>query len=129
MRTYRDLFAVREFRALWTSSALSTAAMTMSGLALATVVHAETGSALLSALAMFGPSVVQVVGATTLMSAAAPGPPPRAPPAVGARRESAPSRAHRRRRRLDRGPRPAGDPRPEHVGAAGARAGRRLRHQ
>jgi MFS family permease len=83
MRTYRDLFAVREFRALWTSSALTTAAMTMSGLALATVVHAETGSALLAALAMFGPSVVQVVGATTQMSAADACPPRRALTAVG----------------------------------------------
>jgi hypothetical protein len=83
VRTYRDLFAVREFRALWTSSALTTAAMTMSGLALATVVHAETGSALLSALAMFGPSVAQVVGATTLMSAADASPPRRALTVVG----------------------------------------------
>jgi predicted MFS family arabinose efflux permease len=83
MRTYRDLFAVREFRALWTSSALTTAAMTMSGLALATVVHAETGSALLAALAMFGPSVAQVVGATTLMSAADASPPRRALTVVG----------------------------------------------
>ena len=83
MRTYRDLFAVREFRALWTSSALTTAAMTMSGLALATVVHAETGSALLTALAMFGPSVAQVVGATTLMSAADASPPRRALTVVG----------------------------------------------
>ena len=83
MRTYRDLFAVREFRALWTSSALTTAATTMSGLALATVVHAATGSALLAALAMFGPSVAQVVGATTLMSAADASPPRRALTVVG----------------------------------------------
>jgi hypothetical protein len=83
MRTYRDLFAVREFRALWTSSALTTAAMTMSGLALATVVHAETGSALLTALAMFGPSTAQLVGATTLMSAADATPPRRALTLVG----------------------------------------------
>jgi MFS family permease len=83
VRTYRDLFAVREFRALWTSSALTTAAMTMSGLALATLVHAATGSALLSALAMFGPSVAQVVGATTLMSAADASPPRRALTVVG----------------------------------------------
>jgi MFS family permease len=83
VRTYRDLFTVREFRALWTSSALTTAATTMSGLALATVVHAETGSALLAALAMFGPSVAQVVGATTLMSAADASPPRRALTVVG----------------------------------------------
>lgn len=83
VRTYRDLFAVRDFRALWTSSALTTAAMTMSGLALATVVHERTGSALLTALALFGPSLAQVVGAATLMSAADAAPPRRALTGVG----------------------------------------------
>ena len=60
--TYRALFAQPEFRALWTSTALSTVAATMSSLALATLVHRETGSALLTAVAMFGPSVAQVLG-------------------------------------------------------------------
>ncbi len=68
--TYRGLFQHREFRALWTSSALTTAASTTSSLVLATVVHQRTGSALLSALALFGPSTVQVLGASSLMSAA-----------------------------------------------------------
>lgn len=42
----------------------------MSGLALGTLVYAATGSPLLSALSMFGPSLAQLVGATTLLSAA-----------------------------------------------------------
>ena len=77
MPTYRALFAQPEFRALWTSTALSTVAATMSSLALATLVHRETGSALLTAVAMFGPSIAQVLGATTLMSAADASPPRR----------------------------------------------------
>jgi MFS family permease len=77
VRTYRALFALPEFRALWTSSALTTIASTMSSLALATVVHRQTGSALLTAVAMFGPSLAQVLGATTLMSAADASPPRR----------------------------------------------------
>ncbi|WP_205730196.1 hypothetical protein [Blastococcus sp. TF02-8] len=83
MPTYRSLFARREFRALWTSSALTTVASTTSSLALATVVHRQTGSALLSAVAMFGPSLAQVLGATTLMSVADTAPPRRTLTVVG----------------------------------------------
>src|SRR5882757_271217 len=43
---------------------------TLSGLALGTLVYRATGSALLSALAMFGPSLAQVLGAALLLSAA-----------------------------------------------------------
>ena len=77
MQTYRDLSASGPFRALWGSTALTVAASTAVSLALASSVYASTGSALLSALAMFGPSVVQVVGATTLMSVADTSPPRR----------------------------------------------------
>ena len=42
----------------------------MSGLALGTLVYAATGSPLLSALGMFGPSLAQLIGATALLSAA-----------------------------------------------------------
>ena len=83
MLTYRALFAQPEFRTLWTSTALSTVAATMSSLALATLVHRETGSALLTAVAMFGPSLAQVVGAGTLMSAADASPPRRSLTVVG----------------------------------------------
>ena len=77
MLTYRALFASSEFRALWTAGALTTAASTTSSLALATLVHRTTGSALLTAVAMFGPSTAQALGATTLMSAADASPPRR----------------------------------------------------
>lgn len=77
MLTYRALFASPEFRALWTAGALTTAASTTSSLALATLVYRSTGSALLTAVAMFGPSVAQALGAATLMSVADAGPPRR----------------------------------------------------
>jgi hypothetical protein len=67
---YGDLFRQREFRALWAGNALGVAATTMSSLTLGTLVYAQTGSALLTAVTMFGPSLVQVVGASTLMAAA-----------------------------------------------------------
>ncbi len=84
MHTYRALFAFPEFRALWTAGALTTAASTTSSLALATLVHRSTGSALLTAVAMSGPSVAQALGATTLMSAADASPPRRTLLLVGA---------------------------------------------
>ena len=67
---YLGLFRHREFRALWTGSALGTAAATMASLSLGTLVYAQTGSPLLAAATMFGPSLVQLAGASTLMSAA-----------------------------------------------------------
>ncbi|MDN3297555.1 MFS transporter [Streptomyces ficellus] len=70
MRTYSDLFRTPEFTPLFLLSTGQVAAQTVSGLALSTLVHRATGSALLSALAMFGPALAQVVGATTLLSAA-----------------------------------------------------------
>jgi predicted MFS family arabinose efflux permease len=70
MRTYRELFDTPEFTPLFAAGSLSVAAGTVSGLALGTLVHSATGSPLLSALAMFGPSLAQVVGAATLLSAA-----------------------------------------------------------
>ncbi|MFD4720520.1 MFS transporter [Streptomyces sp. NPDC058423] len=70
MRTYRELFRAPEFTPLFLGTTAQTAASTTGGLALGTLVHAATGSPLLSALAMFGPSLAQVIGATTLLSAA-----------------------------------------------------------
>lgn len=72
---YVDLFRQREFRALWAGNALGVAATTMSSLTLGTLVHAQTGSSFLTAVTMFGPSLVQVLGAGTLMSAADTTPP------------------------------------------------------
>ncbi|TDU88526.1 hypothetical protein EV138_2072 [Kribbella voronezhensis] len=68
--TYRQLFANAEFRGLWAGSALGNASSTMTSLTLALMVNAATGSALLAALVMFGPSLAQVLGVSTLMSAA-----------------------------------------------------------
>ncbi|WP_415949444.1 MFS transporter [Streptomyces sp. KLOTTS4A1] len=70
MRTYRDLFATPEFTPLFLASAGHIAGGTVSGLALGTLVHTATGSPLLTALAMFGPSLAQVLGASLLLSAA-----------------------------------------------------------
>jgi MFS family permease len=68
VRTYRELFCVAEFGALFSSVSLRYAGATMEGIALATLVYLRTGSALLSALSMFGPSAAQVLGAATLLS-------------------------------------------------------------
>jgi hypothetical protein len=70
MSNYGQIFANREFRSLWIGSALGNASATMTSLTLALMVDAATGSALLAALVMFGPSLAQVLGASTLMSAA-----------------------------------------------------------
>ncbi|QIK05508.1 MFS transporter [Streptomyces sp. ID38640] len=70
MRTYRQLFRTPEFTPFFLTSALQVGAQTVSGLALGHRVYAATGSPLLSALAMFGPALAQVIGAATLLSAA-----------------------------------------------------------
>ncbi len=70
MRTYRDLIRAPEFRPIFLTSAVQVAAQTVSGLALGTLIYLATGSALLSALGMFGPSLAQLIGATTFLSAA-----------------------------------------------------------
>lgn len=70
MRTYQELFRTPEFTPLFLASAAQSTAQTVSGLALGTLVFGQTGSPLLSSLAMFGPALAQVVGATTLLSGA-----------------------------------------------------------
>ncbi|MEV6618733.1 MFS transporter [Streptomyces sp. NPDC051051] len=70
MTGYRQLLRTPEFTPLLLSSAAHTAAHTVAGLALGTLVHRATGSPLLSAMSMFGPSLVQVLGATLLLSGA-----------------------------------------------------------
>jgi MFS family permease len=70
MRTYRELFRAPEFTPLFLTSSVQVAATTVTGLALGTLVYAATGSPLLSALSMFGPSLAQLIGATALLSAA-----------------------------------------------------------
>ncbi|MCP2336807.1 MFS transporter [Actinomadura rupiterrae] len=70
MRTYRELFRSPEYTPLFAAVSAQSAAMTVSGLALGTLVYEVTRSPLASSLAMFGPSFAQLVGATTLLSAA-----------------------------------------------------------
>ncbi|MFD8640008.1 MFS transporter [Streptomyces zaomyceticus] len=70
MPRYRDLFRTPEFTPLFLTGAAHTAALTVVGLGLSTLVFRATGSPLLSALALFGPSLAQLLGATTLLSAA-----------------------------------------------------------
>ncbi|ALC20672.1 MFS transporter [Streptomyces pristinaespiralis] len=70
MRTYQELFETPEFAPLLAVSAAHVAALTVSGLALGTLVHDSTGLPLLAALSMFGPKLVQMIGASVLLSAA-----------------------------------------------------------
>ncbi|MFI5471338.1 MFS transporter [Streptomyces cacaoi] len=68
--TYRQHFRTPEFTPLFLSAAAQTAAGTVSGLALGTLVYRATDSPLLSAVSMFGPSLAQVLGATFFLSGA-----------------------------------------------------------
>ncbi|MFV2086435.1 MFS transporter [Micromonospora sp. LOL_021] len=78
MRTYSELFAVREFRHLFLANCAGIAAHTSSSLALGALTYATTGSALLTALSMFGAPLAGVLGSVTLLSAADSVPPRRA---------------------------------------------------
>lgn len=69
MRTYRDVFAVPEFRVLFVARCVTMAAVSLSGLALGTTTYASTGSPLLTALAMFGGPLVTLVGSATILGA------------------------------------------------------------
>ncbi|MFC0053184.1 MFS transporter [Streptomyces actinomycinicus] len=70
MPRYRSLIRTPEFTPLFLGTAAQNAAATVGGLALATLVYRATGSPLLSAVSMFGPSLAQVLGATFLLSGA-----------------------------------------------------------
>ncbi|MFF7973993.1 MFS transporter [Streptomyces sp. NPDC007905] len=70
MPSYRSLFRTPEFTPLFLGAGAQTAAQTVGGLALGTLVYRATGSPLLSAVSMFGPSLAQVLGATFLLSGA-----------------------------------------------------------
>jgi MFS family permease len=70
MRTYRELFRSPEYTPFFLTGAAQAAGATVAGLALGTLIYDRTGSPLLSALAMFGPALAQLLGATVLLSAA-----------------------------------------------------------
>ena len=68
MRTYRELFAIGEFRVLFLSTCLNVVAGSVSSLALGTITYAQTRSPLLSAFAMFGGPLVRLVASWLLLS-------------------------------------------------------------
>lgn len=68
MRTYRELFSLREFRALFTGTATSIAGITIQMLALSALVYETTGSPLLAALGYLAGHVPRILGAATVMS-------------------------------------------------------------
>ncbi|MFJ6086279.1 MFS transporter [Streptomyces sp. NPDC092369] len=68
MRSYRELFRTPEYTPFFSAFTAQGAALTIGGLALATMVYRATDSPLLSALSMFGPQLAQMVGATFLLS-------------------------------------------------------------
>ncbi|WP_433532971.1 MFS transporter [Micromonospora sp. CA-263727] len=78
MRTYSELFTVHEFRNLFVANCAGIAAHATSALALGSLTYATTGSALLTALSMFGAPLASVLGSLTLLSAADSLPPRRA---------------------------------------------------
>lgn len=78
MRTYRQIFAYREFRIFFVVRCVTMAAISVEGLALATTTYASTGSTLLTALAMFGGPLITLVGSATVLGASDSLPPRRA---------------------------------------------------
>jgi predicted MFS family arabinose efflux permease len=66
--TYRSLFAIAEFRVLFFNRCLVVISVAASGLALATVTYAATGSAVLSGLSMFGGPLVALVVSPLLLA-------------------------------------------------------------
>lgn len=70
MRTYRELFAVAEFRAIFAAQCLANAAAAAGSLALGTVTYAATGNAALTGLAMFGGPLIRLAASWLTASAA-----------------------------------------------------------
>ena len=64
VQTYRQLFAVREFRVLFLVQCLNIGAYSVASLALGTITYAATGSPVLTALSMFGAPLMRIVGQT-----------------------------------------------------------------
>ena len=69
MQTYRELFAVREFRAIFATQCLAVASASVGSLALGTITYAETNNPILSGLAMFGGPLIRLVASWFLLSA------------------------------------------------------------
>ena len=69
MRTYRELFGVAEFRTLFVAQCLTMVAGATASLALGTIVHEQTGSAVLTGLSMFGGPIAALLASAFLLSA------------------------------------------------------------
>ena len=69
MRTYRQLFGVGEFRAIFAVQCLAVGAASVSSLALGTVTYSATGNPVLTGLAMFGGPLIRMVASWFLVSA------------------------------------------------------------
>src|SRR5690242_9434007 len=69
VRTYRDVFALGEFRAIFAGQLASAAAMTIQTLAFSFLVYAQTASPLLAAAAFLAGSLPQALGALTFSGA------------------------------------------------------------
>jgi MFS family permease len=70
VRTYRQLFSIREYRVLFAAISLNVAAGAVASLALGTLTYTETGSPALSALVMFGGPLVRLASSWFLLSMA-----------------------------------------------------------
>lgn len=70
MRTYRELFAVAEFRAIFVAQCLANAAAAAGSLALGTVTYAATGNPALTGLSMFGGPLIRLAASYFASSAA-----------------------------------------------------------
>jgi predicted MFS family arabinose efflux permease len=68
VRTYREIFAVGEFRVIFGTQCLVMASVSIGSLALGTITYSATASPVLTALAMFGGPLVQLVGSQFLLS-------------------------------------------------------------
>jgi hypothetical protein len=69
VRTYRELFAVAEFRAIFIAQCLANAAAAAGSLALGTVTYAATGNAALTGLSMFGGPLIRLAASWLTASA------------------------------------------------------------
>lgn len=64
MKTYRQLFAIRDFQVLFLVQCLNIGSYAVASLALGTITFSATGSPVLTALAMFGAPLMRLVGQT-----------------------------------------------------------------
>ena len=69
MRTYREVFAIAEFRVLFAVRCVTMGAISIGSLALGTTTYASTHSTVLTAVAMFGGPLLTLLGSATVLGA------------------------------------------------------------